>query len=136
MFKSSVFAHNLTVSRKMFAKGLYRKLSETDRAGALSCIDAGMQSREVARRFRTNHQTINRIVQRYRHNGQFKNLTRSGRPRVTARAEDRYVTNVVAKQKSLCDWTRSSKPTLCYQGSRSPPCLCKISQKPYPCWWL
>ena len=30
-----------------------------------SCIDAGSRSREVARRFRTSHKTINRIVQRY-----------------------------------------------------------------------
>ena len=99
MFKSSVSAHNFTVSRKMPARGLYHKLSETDMARALGCIDAGMRSRQVARRFRTSHQTINRIVQRYRHSGQFKDLPRSGRPRVTTRAEDRYVTNFVARNR-------------------------------------
>ena len=99
LFKSSVSVHNFTVSRKMPAKGLYRKLSETDRSRALGCIDAGMRSREIARRFRTSHQTINRIMQRYRHSGQFKDLPRSGRPRVTTRAEDRYVTNVVARNR-------------------------------------
>ena len=99
MFKSSLSAHNFTVSRKMPARGLYRKLSETDRARALGCIDAGMRSREAARWFRTSHQTINRIVQRYRHSGQFKGLPRSGRPRVTTRAEDRYVTNDVARNR-------------------------------------
>ena len=83
----------------MPARGLYRKLSETDRARALGCIDAGMRSREVARRFRTSHQTINRIVLHYRHSVQFKDLPRSGRPRVTTRAEDRYVTNVVARNR-------------------------------------
>ena len=55
----------------------------------------------VARRFRTSYQTINRIVQRNRHNGLFKDLPRSGRPRVTTRAEDRYVTNVVARNRFL-----------------------------------
>ena len=91
MFKSSVSEHNFTVSRQMPARGLYRKESKTDRARALCCIDAGMRSREVVRRFRTSHQTVNRIVQRYRHSGQFKDLPHSGRPRVTTRAEDRYV---------------------------------------------
>ena len=99
MLKSSVSAHNFIVSRKMPAKGLYRKLSETDRARALGCIDAGMRSREVVRRFRTSHQTVNRIVQRYRHRGHFKDLLRSGRPKVTTRAENRYVTNVVARNR-------------------------------------
>ena len=99
MFKSSVSAHRFTVSIKMPARGLYRKLSETDRARALGCIGAGMRSREVARRFRTSHQTITRIVQRYRHIGQFKDLPRSRRPRVTTWAENRYVTNVVARNR-------------------------------------
>ena len=94
MFKSSVSARNHTDSRKMPARGLYRKLSEMERARALGCFDAGMRSREVARQFYTGHQTINRIVQHY--SGQFKDLPHSGRPRVTTKAEDRYVTNVVA----------------------------------------
>ena len=38
MFKSSVSAHKFTESRKMRAKGLYRKLSETGRARAVGCI--------------------------------------------------------------------------------------------------
>ena len=42
MFKSSVSAHNFTISRKMHARGLCRKLSETDRVRAQDCIDAGM----------------------------------------------------------------------------------------------
>ena len=97
MFKSLVSAHNFTFSRKMPAGGLNPKLSETDKARALSCIQAGMRSREVARRFRTSHQAINRIVQCYRQSGQFKDLPSSGWPGVTTRAEDRYVTNVVAR---------------------------------------
>ena len=43
--------------------------------------------------------TDNRIVQRYRHSEQFKDLPRSTWPRVTARAGDRYVTNVVARNR-------------------------------------
>ena len=99
MFKSSISAHSFTISRRMPARGLYRKFSETDRARALGCTDEGMRSREVAKRLRTSHQIINRIVQRYRHSGQFKGLLRSGRPRVTTRAEDRYATNVVARNR-------------------------------------
>ena len=99
MFKSSVSAYSFTASGKMPARGLNCKLSETDRARALGCIDAGMRSRELARRFRTSHQTINRIVQRYRHRGQFKDLPCLGRPRVPTRTEDRLVTNVVARNR-------------------------------------
>ena len=57
-----------------------------------------MRSREVARRFHTSHQTINRIRQRYRQTGQFKDMPRSGRPKVT-RAEDRYIATTVARNR-------------------------------------
>ena len=58
-----------------------------------------MGSREVARRFQTSHQTINRMRQRYRQIGLFKNRPRSGRPKVTTRPEDLYVTNIVARNR-------------------------------------
>ena len=128
MFKSLISTHNFTVSRMMPVRGLYRKLSETDRARATGCIAAGMRSQEVARRYRTGHQTINRIVQRYRHSGQFKHLPRSGRPRETTRAEDRYVIKVVARYGLFAG------PDVRNHGSKSPPCLCENCQKPYPCW--
>ena len=60
-----------------------------------------MGSREVARRFRTSHQTIKRIRQRYRQTGQFKDRHCSGRPKVTTRAEDRYDTNIVARNRFM-----------------------------------
>ena len=85
----------------MPARGPYQKLSETDRARALACLDAGMGSREGTRRFRTSHQTINRIRQRYRQTGHFKERHRSGRPKVTTRAEDRYVTNSVVRNRFM-----------------------------------
>ena len=99
MLKSSVSAHSFTVSRKMTARGLYHTLSETDKALARGCVYVGMRSRETARRFRTGHQTINRILQLYRHSRQFKDLPRSCRPRVITRAGDRYVTTVVARNR-------------------------------------
>ena len=58
-----------------------------------------MRSREVARRFHTSHQTINRLRQRYRQTGQFKDMPRSGRPKVTTRAEDRYIATTVARNR-------------------------------------
>ena len=81
----------------MPARWQYNKLSVTDRARALGCLDAGMGSREVVGRFQTSHQTINRIRQRYRQTGLFKDRPHSGRPKFTTRAEDRYVTNIVAR---------------------------------------
>lgn len=92
---------HIIFSNKMPARGQYNKLSETDRARALGCLDAGMASREVARRFQTSHQSINRIRERYRQTGLFKDMPRSGRPKVTTRAEDRYIINVVARNRFL-----------------------------------
>ena len=100
--KTSTALHCLySLWNKMLARGPYQKLGETVRARALGCLNAGMGSREVVRRFRTSHQTINRIRQRYRQTGQFKDRHRSGRPKVTTRAEDRYVTNIVARNRFM-----------------------------------
>ena len=76
----------------------YRQLSETDGL-VLSCLGAGMGSREVEGRFRTSHHTIIRIRQRYRQTGLFKDRPRSGRPRTITRAQDRYINNIVARNR-------------------------------------
>ena len=47
------------------------------------------------------HQPINRIRQRCRQTGQFKDRHRSGHPKVTTRAEDCYVINTVARNNFM-----------------------------------
>ena len=53
-------------------------------------------NQEVARRFQTSYQTINRIRKRYRRTGLFKDMPRSWQLKVTMRAEDRYIIMVWA----------------------------------------
>lgn len=79
----------------------YRKLSNLDRARALGQLQMGRSSREVARVFNTSRQSIGRIRQRYAATGDVKDLPRSGRPRVTSRAEDRHITNVVLRNRFI-----------------------------------
>ena len=55
-----------------------------------------MGSQEVARRFRTSHQTFNRIRQHYKQTGQF-----TDRPHFKSYNEDRYVSNIVARNRFL-----------------------------------
>ena len=115
----------------MPVRGQYNKLSETDRARALGCLDAGMRSREVARRFHTSHQTINRILQRYRQTGQFKDMPRSGRPKVTTRAEDRYIATTVARNHFVTG-PQTRRRLYAVRGPGARP----VSVQAVPCKWI
>ena len=112
----------------------YNKLSETDRARALGCLDAGIGSREVARKFQTSHQTINRIRQRYRHTELFKDRPRSGRPKITTAAEDRYVTNVIARNRFVTGPDLVADFMLL--GSGSPACISSDRAESHSCRWF
>ena len=57
-------------------------------------LQAGQSNRQVAMAFNTSLQSIDRIRQRYAASGDVKDFPRSGRPRVTNRAEDRLITNI------------------------------------------
>ena len=50
-----------------------------------------MANWDVARRFQTNHQITNRIRERYRRTGLFKDMPHSGLLKVTTRAEYPYI---------------------------------------------
>ena len=75
----------------------YQILSNLDRARALGQLQAGQSSRQVAMAFNTCRQSIDRIRQRYAASGDVKDLSRSGRPRATNRAEDRLITNTTLR---------------------------------------
>ena len=49
--------------------------------------------------FNTSRQSIDRIRQRYSASGDVKDLPRSGRPRATNRAEDRFITNTTLRHR-------------------------------------
>ena len=77
----------------------YKKVSNLDRALAFGQLQAGRSSREIARAFNTSRQSIDRIRQRYAATGDVKDLPRSGRPRCTSNAEDRFITNVTRRNR-------------------------------------
>lgn len=68
-----------------------RQLSTEDRGRALGLIEAGFSLRDVARRLRVSPSVICRLRERYQTTGTTANRPRSGRPRCTDRADDRFL---------------------------------------------
>ena len=58
---------------------------------ALEMLQGGMGTAHVARAINCNVQTVRCLRQRYRETGQTTDHPRSGRPRVTTPAQDRYI---------------------------------------------
>ena len=77
----------------------YGKLSNLDRARALSQLQAGQSRRRVAMAFKTSCQSIDRIRKGYAASGDVKDLPCSGRPRAMNRAEDRLITNIMLRNR-------------------------------------
>ena len=61
------------------------------RERALGMLQGGMRTADVARAINCNVRTVRRLRQRYRETGQTADHPRSGRPRVTTPAQDRYI---------------------------------------------
>uniref|UniRef100_A0AAZ3S1X7 Insertion element IS150 protein InsJ-like helix-turn-helix domain-containing protein n=1 Tax=Oncorhynchus tshawytscha TaxID=74940 RepID=A0AAZ3S1X7_ONCTS len=58
---------------------------------ALGMLQGGMRSADVARALNCNVRTVRRLRQCYRETGRTADRPRSGRPRVTTPAQDRYI---------------------------------------------
>jgi transposase len=58
---------------------------------ALGMLQGGMRTADVARAINWNVRTVRRLRQRYRQTGRTADRPRSGRPRVTTPAQDRYI---------------------------------------------
>ena len=61
------------------------------RERALGMLQVGMRTADVAREIHCNVHTVKRLRQRYRETGLTADRPRSGRPRVTTPAQDRYI---------------------------------------------
>ncbi|XP_071184961.1 uncharacterized protein [Salvelinus alpinus] len=61
------------------------------REHALGMLQGGMRTADVARAINCNVRTVKRLRQRYRETGRTADRPRSGRPRVTTPAQDRYI---------------------------------------------
>ncbi|CAM1300431.1 Uncharacterised protein r2_g1038 [Pycnogonum litorale] len=58
---------------------------------AIGRLEAGMSRSEVARFFHVSPSTISRLWTRYQQQETTRDLPRSGRPRATTTAQDRYI---------------------------------------------
>jgi transposase len=61
------------------------------RERALGILHGGMRTADVSRAINYNVRTVRRLRQRYRETGRGADCPRSGRPRVTTPAQDRYI---------------------------------------------
>ena len=67
------------------------RLIAADRNIAIGRLEAGESQSSVARNFNVHHTTISRLWRRYNQLGTTRDRPRSGRPRVTNAAQDRYI---------------------------------------------
>lgn len=67
------------------------RLNEAQRNNAIGRLQCGVSFSAVARNFNVAPSTITRLWYRYQRQGSTRDLPRSGRPRVTTRAQDRYI---------------------------------------------
>ena len=76
-------------------------LSPNDRAMAVGMLDAGQSARDVARRFGVSHSTILRLNERFQTTRSVKDRPRSGRPKKTTLAQDRYLRNLTLRTRVI-----------------------------------
>ena len=58
---------------------------------AFGMLQGGLRTSEVASAINCNVRTVRRLRQRYKETGRTADCSRSGRPRVTTPAQDRYI---------------------------------------------
>lgn len=67
------------------------RLNEAQRNNAIGRLEAGESQAAVATILNVSQSTISRLWDKYRQHGATRDLPRSGRPRVTTPAQDRYI---------------------------------------------
>ena len=67
------------------------RLNNDERNQAIWMLNAGMSATVVSRHFSCTRKTIERLRRRFRVTGNVADRPRSGRPRVTTAADDRYI---------------------------------------------
>uniref|UniRef100_A0AAZ3NWQ3 Transposase Tc1-like domain-containing protein n=1 Tax=Oncorhynchus tshawytscha TaxID=74940 RepID=A0AAZ3NWQ3_ONCTS len=70
------------------------------RERALGTLKGGMRTADVARAINCNVRTVRRLRQHYSETGRTADRPRSGRPRVTTPAQDRYMSTTTARVTS------------------------------------
>lgn len=67
------------------------RLTQAERERAIGMADMGASQQQIARAYNCSQAAISRLLGRYRQTGRTQDRPRSGRPRVTTLAEDRYI---------------------------------------------
>ena len=68
------------------------RLRENNRVQTIVLLASGVSVSDVARQFHCHRNTINNLRQRFGQTGNIKDAVHSGRPKVTIRRQDRYIT--------------------------------------------
>ena len=74
-----------------FDQNIMPRLSLLDKARAIGQHEVGIHRNVVAQNFGISQSTVSRLQQKFRETGDVKDRPRSGRPKVTTPAEDRYI---------------------------------------------
>ncbi len=93
------------------------RLSTEERERAIGMIQLGATHNHVARIFGCSRLTITRLMTRYRQTGRTQDRPRSGRPRVTTPAEDRYL-RILHLRNRFLTVTSSASTALSHRVSR------------------
>jgi transposase len=72
-------------------RGKNEEFSPEAKAAIFALCHTGMSKRAVARQFKTDHRTVDRIIKRVVKSGTFDGNTRTGRPSKLNRAERRNI---------------------------------------------
>lgn len=77
------------------------RLSIEERGRALGLVEAGVSQRQVAALLNCSQATISRLVDRHRRTGSARDGQRTGAPRLTTPAVDRYIVNTHLRNRFL-----------------------------------
>lgn len=77
-----------------------RRLSDAERGMAIAWLQEGVAVREVGRRLRVTHSVIQRLRDRFNTTGRVQEPHRPGRPRLTTRRQDRFVTLAALRNRT------------------------------------
>ena len=77
------------------------RLTPEQRGRALGMKDMGASNILIARTFGCHRKTIEHFMKRYRDTGTTLDRSRTGRPRVTSRREDRYLRTLHLRNRFL-----------------------------------
>jgi len=83
------------------------RLNQTQRENALGRFQAGQSQSEAARRMNVSQSTISRLWARFQNTGSTTDARRTGRPRITTPAMDRYIRQSHLRNRFLSASTTS-----------------------------